>query len=122
MMMPEEKGQKKSSYAEAVRKAHSQNMASMSKGFVAVHPKSYDLEEPMMDVHYPEFSLKLKDIPEAKNWEVGKRYKLELIVEQVSMSDRKGREPDVEFSIVGIKAGGPASNSKKDNPGKDKEY
>ena len=34
----------------------------------------------------PSFSLTEKDLPEIKEWKVGKRYKLEMEVEQVEIS------------------------------------
>ena len=46
--------------------------------------------------YYPGFSLKLKNIPEAKKWEIGKRYKLEVEVEMKSIRE------DEEESMVGF--------------------
>lgn len=42
----------------------------------------------------PSFFLTDKDLPAIRNWQVGKRYKLEIEVEQVSMSkDEYGKSP-----------------------------
>ena len=42
----------------------------------------------------PSFSLTEKDLPAIRNWQVGKKYKLEVEVEQVSMSkDEYGKSP-----------------------------
>ncbi len=49
----------------------------------------------------PSFSLTEKDLPAIKNWRVGKKYKLEIEVEQVAMSkDEYGKSPmEARFKI-----------------------
>jgi len=75
--------------------------------FSKVTPETYGMMEgpSKPKPHYPEFRLKLKDIPEAKDWEVGKQYKIELIVEQVMLSERKDEDGQVEFCIMAVNAG-----------------
>ncbi len=42
----------------------------------------------------PSFSVTEKDLPEIKEWKVGKKYKLEIEVEMVSMSKNEyGKSP-----------------------------
>ncbi len=52
---------------------------------------------------YPSFRLKTKDIPEVKNWDVGKTYRMEIEVELKGISEDE-RESTVRFDIkkVGI--------------------
>ena len=50
----------------------------------------------------PSLHLSFKDLPEAKEWEVGKTYKLAMEVKQVSKSIREG-EGDASFEIFKIK-------------------
>ena len=69
-----------------------------------IHPEKMGGEVPTVKEYYPSFSLKLKDIPEAKDWEVGKTHKLALEVKQTSLSKREGEEGDVRFDILKIKA------------------
>ena len=38
-----------------------------------------------VEKHYPSFTLKLQDISEAKKWDIGKTYRLEVEVELKSM-------------------------------------
>lgn len=100
----------KSSYqkkeSKALREVISENMASMPKGFDAIDPGKPGSDiGPMPYINYPTFHMSLKDIPEAKKWQVGERYTLEVVVEMTGMSDRIGQKPNVDFSIIGVKAG-----------------
>lgn len=50
----------------------------------------------------PSFSLSAKDLPEIKSWKVGKKYKLEMEVEMVSLNkDEYGKmsSMDARFKI-----------------------
>lgn len=64
-------------------------------------------QSPMREL--PSFSLSEKDLPELKDWEVGKKYNLEIEVEQIGkeknsyMTDNKN-EIMGRFKIVKIKA------------------
>lgn len=54
------------------------------------------METSMADHSYmlPTFSLTEKDLPAIKDWKVGKKYKLEIEVEQISVSKNEyGRSP-----------------------------
>lgn len=47
-----------------------------------------------MPVMLPSFTLTEKDLPAIKNWKVGRKYKLAIEVEQVSMhKDEYGKSP-----------------------------
>lgn len=106
--------------AKEMKKMSNEHMASIPKQYKAVHPENYGLDESSKSsMRFPEFRLKLKDIPEAKSWEVGERYALELLVEQSSLTDRKGQEPTVEFSVIGVKVG--KKQNKKDEKGNEKK-
>lgn len=97
----------------ALDKIIAENRKSLSKGFNAVNPRNYsELDISPVRAHYPEFTLPLKSIPEAKKWEVGCRYNLEIVVEQVAVNDRIGQESNVSFSVIGVKAGEKVSKGK----------
>ena len=54
----------------------------------------------------PSFSLNEKDLPAIKNWQVGRKYKLEIEVEQVSMSKdeyQTGKPIEANFRIHKVK-------------------
>lgn len=89
----------------ALKKKVSEHMASVAKDFQAVTPENYMLEEKehSQRLYLPCFELKQKDIPESKNWEVGKRYQMMIEVEMTAVTDRIGSEPEVKFDIVGVK-------------------
>lgn len=56
-----------------------------------------------VEEHYPSFTLKLQDIPEAKKWDIGKTYRLEIEVELKSMrADEK--ESTTGFDIKKVRA------------------
>lgn len=62
---------------------------------------------------YPMFRIDLDHLPEAKKWEVGETYKVELHLKQVGISQSRFQN-DVEFEVIGI-------NPKGENP-KKKDY
>lgn len=91
-----------------LKKATDEHMASMAKGFSAVKPENNEfggmIESSSSKVlYFPNFQLKQSDIPESKNWEVGKRYSVEMMLEMTAMEARKGKEPTVRFDVVGLK-------------------
>lgn len=95
---------KKGDMAKAMKKKTDEHYASMSKGFKAVSPENSMLEsvnEPKL--YFPNFRIKLKDLPEAKKWKVGEKYNLELSVEMSSIRDSKTEDGSVEFNVLGIK-------------------
>ena len=60
-----------------------------------------------MDRMLPSFSLTADDLPEIKNWSVGKKYKLEMEVEQVSMAKEEymhNQPLTARFRITKIKS------------------
>ncbi|HDY66391.1 MAG TPA: hypothetical protein ENH85_01220 [Candidatus Scalindua sp.] len=52
--------------------------------------------------YYPSFSVKLKDIPEAKKWEIGKNYKLTIEVRQKGLRETE-KVSEVDFEVRKIK-------------------
>lgn len=55
----------------------------------------------------PEFTLSEKDLPAIKDWEVGKRYSIEVNVEMVNHSkgdmwDSDGKEHSARFRIMSV--------------------
>ena len=71
----------------------------------AVTPETYGImaSSKKPEQYFPSFSLQLSDIPEAKNWEVGKRYKLAVEVIQKALSITDKRET-VVFELRKVKA------------------
>lgn len=68
--------------------------------------KGYPIEGPSRML--PSFSLTVKDLPEIKNWSVGKKYKLEIEVEQTSMAKEEYMQDQpltARFRITKIKSG-----------------
>lgn len=60
-------------------------------------------ETPSMDEpRYPQFSMSLKDFPEAKDWEVGEEYHIEMTVRQSDKNQTKGGRGSVSFEILDI--------------------
>lgn len=56
-----------------------------------------------VEEHYPSFTLKLQDIPEAKKWDISNTYRLEIEVELKSMrADEK--ESTISFDVKKVKA------------------
>jgi len=52
-------------------------------------------------VYYPNFSIELEYLPEARKWEIGKTYKIALEVKQTSVREGSG-DNSVGFDIKGI--------------------
>lgn len=97
--------------AGALKETGTKKIADVAKDFSPVTPQTWGggVDTPVSEkkVHkdYPHFNLRIKDIPEAKDWEVGKIYSISLIVEQTSRR-QDDYSDDVGFDILGIKAGG----------------
>lgn len=63
---------------------------------------------------YPHVSFSIKDLPEAKNWDIGQTYKVELTITQTGLSIHEGSDGRAEFDIKAVRV--------TDNPGhKNKE-
>ena len=54
------------------------------------------------DYSYPIIYMKDKDIPEAKDWEVGKEYLVEMKVKMLSRTENVKNNGSVELSIRAI--------------------
>ena len=66
------------------------------------------------EIWWPSFTLKMKDIPEAKKWNVGNTYRLEIQVELKGIRESE-RKSTVEFDIkaVGVIKKNPKEEYKK---------
>ena len=56
---------------------------------------------------YPHFSIGMEHLPEAKNWEVGKKYRIALQMKMTgkNIEQRVGKDwSHAEFDIIGIEA------------------
>ena len=99
--------ERKKKESDALKKATNEHMSSMAKGFSAIKPNNNEfggmIESSSKVLYFPNFELKQSDIPESKDWEVGKRYSVEMMLEMTSMEVRKGKEPTVRFDLVGVK-------------------
>ena len=76
-----------------------------------IKPKSFDKVAGYpsdREKQYPTFRLTLEDFPLAKDWEVGKNYKIHMKVSQRELEVRKNGKGTVEFEILAI--GGEAGN------------
>ena len=97
----------KSDYSKALKKKADEHYSSMAKGFKAVTPTNYELEEENREqqLYFPSFCLKLKDVPEAKSWKIGEKYNLEVFVEMKGLRDRgdNASQSEVDFNILGVK-------------------
>lgn len=78
------------------------------KGMRAIKPeemKGMMAEAPSKGEHkkvYPHFRIDLKHLPEAKKWEVGKKYVITLELEQTGISMDEYRN-EASFDVYGIK-------------------
>ena len=54
---------------------------------------------------YPCVDFKVEDIPESKDWEVGKEYTLSLKVRMRSITDSIKGDDRVSFDVLGIEPG-----------------
>lgn len=99
---------KKGDVSKVLKKKAEEHYSSMAKGFKAVTPTNWELEEEKMEkeLYFPSFCVKLKDVPVAKNWKVGEKYSLEMQVEMKGLRDRgdDSMQSEVEFNILGIKS------------------
>jgi len=87
---------------EFYKKSFSKTAKNKKNGMLKnVTPETYGVKE-MPKKYYPTFTLKIDDIPEAKKWEVGKTYKIQLEVKQHSMQmdEHEGR---VTFEVHKVK-------------------
>ena len=71
-------------------------------------------EKPGLDTirstpHYPNLHLKLKDLPEAKSWDVGKNYVLLIGVRMSSIREDEDGS-DVGFKVIKVK---PVENNRE---------
>ena len=69
-----------------------------------VKGESFGLEAstPKKKVYYPSFSVELGEIPEAKNWEVGKTYQVVLeVIQKALRIDDKREEVTFEVRKIG---------------------
>ena len=61
-------------------------------------------------LYFPTFEIDTEHLPEAKEWKVGKTYKVTLRVKQTGLSMRKSKDGkergSASFDIVGIASGG----------------
>ena len=109
----------KKKQSEMLKKATEEHMASMAKGFTAVKPDNDQFGCEIgssKTLYFPNFQLKQTDIPESKDWEVGERYPVEMMLEMTSMEARKGKEPTVRFDVVGVRSSKKvATKEKNDN-------
>ena len=93
-------------------------MASDSKMRTLQGSKGYMIDSPSRML--PSFSLTAKDLPEIKNWSVGKKYKLEIEVEQVSMAKDEYMQDQpltARFRILKIKSETEDEETKKAKKG-----
>jgi len=65
------------------------------------------------DIIYPTFYIDIKNLPEAKEWEIGKEYEITLRIRQTGLSIRKNESSkedygNADFEIVGIGVHGEA--------------
>lgn len=64
-------------------------------------------------VHFPSIHLNQKQLPEIKDWEVGKNYEIALKVRQTSKREDDDKKISGSFDIVGIKVFMSEEESKK---------
>lgn len=69
--------------------------------------KPSEIKEMPARKFYPHFGIDLKHLPQAKQWEIGKTYKVALEIKQTSISMDEslvgGKEGRAGFDIIGIK-------------------
>ena len=83
-----------------MRKIKPEEEKYMESGPVIGHPKKG--KEPVKI--YPRLRLEHKFFPEAKNWKVGKTYRVELELKMTGLSIAKFQN-DSEFDIIGFESG-----------------
>lgn len=63
------------------------------------------LEVGKNEVSYPKFSIDLEHLPEAKKWDIGKKYTITLELEMTGLNiEKKERWNNASFDIKGIDA------------------
>jgi len=67
-----------------------------------VTPEKSGLDSVRSKPYYPSLDLKLKDIPEAKSWEVGKNYMLVVGVRMSSIREDEDSS-NVGFKVIKVK-------------------
>ncbi len=65
------------------------------------NPKKFDAEVPRKDI-YPRFSIDLKHLPEAKKWEIKKKYGVSFELEMTGIEIGE-RYSNVSFEIKAIR-------------------
>lgn len=105
----------------ALKKGASDKYAGVSEEYKDVTPETFGpMSESKTTKYYPSISLKLEDIPEAKDWEIGKQYTVGIVVEMTRMS-KSENENSVGFDILAVKAGEETSGYPDDDAGNDDE-
>ena len=85
----------------------------MPKGFKKIKPEKDDGMEVAKHFYYPHLSLNAEQLPEIKSWDVGKEYRIDLIVKQVSKEDRDDNPTEARFKVVAVRAGKAKGMTKK---------
>lgn len=67
-----------------------------------ITPEKSGLDTARSKPYYPNLHLKLKDLPEAKSWEVGKNYLLLIGVRMSSIQEDEDGS-DVGFKVIKVK-------------------
>ena len=60
-------------------------------------------DQDMLPMHRPSFNVHAKQMPEIEDWEVGKRYRLEVLVEMTARRQDKFSD-NAELELVAYKA------------------
>ncbi len=95
--------------------------ADASEEYKDVTPETYGpMESSKETKYYPSISLKLEDIPEAKDWEIGKQYTIGIVVEMTNMRKSED-ESSVGFDILAVKAGEETSGYSDADAGDDED-
>lgn len=98
-------GTKQKDVVSSLRKKAEEHMASMSGDFNGVTPTNWELEEKEREksLYFPSLELKMKDVPQAKDWKVGEKYEITIKVNLKEKEDSISREPKVCFEVIGVK-------------------
>ena len=67
-----------------------------------VTPENYGISDSSSKKHYPSLDLQLKDLPEAKQWEVGSNYMLLIGVKMSSIREDENGS-NVGFKVFKVK-------------------
>jgi hypothetical protein len=77
-----------------------------------IKPTSFGTESPMKE-WYPSISFSSKDLPEIKKWQIGKKYKVVLEIEEKSVrKDEKEFSASFDIKKVGL-VNNPETSKKK---------